>query len=188
MSELFSTYEFVVAQKAEGRFLFRKILFMSLYILYIAVFLTVGLVTRIAVPLLALIPVTVWIISFFTWRYTNVEYEYSMTSGVLTFTEIYGGRSRKKIAEFRIKDAIAILPLDDEATAKQVERFNPIVNYCAIPSKEARDTYVLLCVDESVKIGGKGRHVAFTFVATGQALKIMKYYNPTATVVTQVSL
>ena len=188
MSELFSTYEFAVAQKAEGRFLVRKILLMILYIVYVGIALATGLTVRIVVPLLALIPVTLWIIIFFTWRYTNIEYEYSMTSGVLTFTEIYGGRSRKKMAEFRIKDAVAILPLSDEETAKKVQKFDPMINYCAIPQKNARDTYVALYLDENVKIGGKPRHNAFTFVATGQALKILKYYNPTATVVTQVSL
>ena len=157
MSELFSTYEFAVAQKAEGRFLVRKILLMCLYVLYVVGLLAGGLITRIGIPLLALIPVTLWIIIFFTWRYTNIEYEYSMTSGVLTFTEIYGGRSRKKMAEFRLKDAVAILPLEDDDTAKTVQRFDPMINYCGIPSKNARDTYVMLYVDETDKQKGQGK-------------------------------
>lgn len=186
MSELFSTYEFVVAQKAEGHFLRRRILFILLYIVYALSFLTVGIITRLGVPMVALVPVTTWILAFFTWRYANIEYEYSMTSGTLTFSEVYGGRSRKKKAEFRLKDAAAILPLDDPKTADQVNRFAPEIVYNAIPSKDAKDTYVMLYVDESEKTKGHGKHVAFTFVATAQALKIMKYYNPSATVVTEV--
>ena len=187
MNDLFSTYEFVVAQKAEGRFLRRRLLFILMYVVYVAAFLTVGIITRIGIPLVALVPVTTWILIFFTWRYVQVEYEYSITSGILVFTEIYGGRSRKKMMEVHIKDATAILPLDDPRTEVQVDRFEPQVVYSALPSKKAEDTYVLLFVDEKNKVKGKGTNVAFTFVATTQALKVLKYYNPLATTVVPVS-
>ena len=188
MNDLFSTYEFVVAQKAEGRFLRRRILFILMYVAYVAAFLTVGIITRIGIPLVALVPVTTWIIIFFTWRYVQVEYEYSITSGILVFTEIYGGRSRKKMMEVYIKDVTAALPLDDPHTERVVDGFAPDVVYSAIPSKKAEDTYVLLFVDEKEKKAkGKGTNVAFTFVATTQALKVLKYYNPHATTVVPVS-
>lgn len=187
MSELFTTYEFVVAQKAEGRFLRRRILFILMYALYVAAFLTVGIITRIGIPLVALVPVTTWILIFFTWRYVQVEYEYSMTSGILVFTEIYGGRSRKKMMEVHIKDAIAILPLSDPATEEQVNRFAPEIVYSGIPSTKAEDTYVMLFEDRKEAGKDKGKHVAFTFVATTQALKVMKYYNSFATKVVPVS-
>jgi hypothetical protein len=187
MSELFTTYEFVVAQKAEGRFLRRRILFILMYALYVATFLGIGIITRIGIPLVALVPVTTWILIFFTWRYVQVEYEYSMTSGILVLTEIYGGRSRKKIMEVHIKDATAILPLSDPRTEVEVERFAPEIVYSAIPSTRAEDTYVMLFEDRTEQVKGKGKHMAFTFVATTQALKIMKYYNSFATTVIPVS-
>lgn len=187
MNDLFSTYEFVVAQKAEGRFLRRRILFVLMYFAYVATFLTVGIITRIGIPLVALVPVTTWIIIFFTWRYVQVEYEYSITSGILVFTEIYGGRSRKKMMEVHIKDATAILPIDDPKTEAQVDRFAPEIVYNAIHTKKAEDTYVMLFTDETDKVRGKGKNIAFTFVATTQALKVLKYYNPLATTVVPVS-
>lgn len=187
MSELFSSYEFVVAQKAEGRFLRRRILFILMYIAYVVTFLGIGIITRIGIPLVALVPVTTWILIFFTWRYVQVEYEYSLTSGILVFTEIYGNRSRKKIMELHIKDAIAILPLADPRTEAQVDRFAPDIVYNAVPSVKAEDTYVILYVDENEKTKGKGKNAAFTFVATTQSLKILKYYNTSATVVVPVS-
>ena len=187
MSELFTTYEFVVAQKAEGRFLRRRILFVLMYMLYVATFLGIGIITRIGIPLVALVPVTTWILIFFTWRYVQVEYEYSMTSGILVFTEIYGGRSRKKMMEVHIKDAAAILPMSDPRTEVEIDRFEPEIVYSAIPSTHAEDTYVMLFEDRNEQVKGKGKHKAFTFVATTQALKIMKYYNSFATQVTPVS-
>ena len=157
MSELFTTYEFVVAQKAEGRFLRRRILFVLMYMLYVATFLGIGIITRIGIPLVALVPVTTWILIFFTWRYVQVEYEYSMTSGILVFTEIYGGRSRKKMMEVHIKDAAAILPMSDPRTEVEVERFAPEIVYSAIPSTHAEDTYVMLFEDRNEQVKGKGK-------------------------------
>ena len=54
-------------------------------------------------------------------------------------------------------------------------------------STKAEDTYVMLFEDRTEQIKGKGKHMAFTFVATTQALKIMKYYNSFATKVVDVS-
>jgi hypothetical protein len=89
--------------------------------------------------------------------------------------------------EVHIKDASAILPLNDPRTEAQVDRFAPEVVHNAIPSKRAEDTYVMLYVDEKDKVKGKGVNTAFTFVATTQALKVMKYYNSLATTVVDVS-
>lgn len=177
MSEMFTTYEYVVAQKAEGRFLVRKILFLLLYVVYIVSLLLVGVITRIGIPLLALVPVTTWILVFFTWRYAKVEYEYSLTSGQLTFSEIYGGRSRKKKMEMRLRDAVHIRPRDEKMTESLADAYAPEEVYHAVPSRDARDVYVMLYANEA------GKHCAFCFVATEQALKIMKYYNAGATVV-----
>lgn len=182
MSELFATYEYVVAQKSEGRFLWRKIGFLALYVIYVVGFVLVGVITRLGAALVALVPVTTWMLVFFTWRYASIEYEYSLTSGTLTFSEIYGGRSRKKMMEMRLKNAVAILPLDEKRTADRVDAFAPEEHYCALPSKEAEDAYVMLYTAED------GKKCAFTFVATAQTLKIMQYYNHTATVLRQTRM
>jgi hypothetical protein len=176
----FSTYEYVVAQKSEGKYRWRKIGMILLYVFYVITFFTVGAATAILVPCIALIPVTTWILVFLTWRYVEIEYEYSITSGVLTFTKIYGGRTRKTVTEIKIKDASVIAPFSDRLQESRFEAFRASKVYSALSSLYAEDAYFMLYVNE------KNERCAFAFEATAQALKICKFYNPAATIVKQV--
>ena len=176
----FTTYEFTVSQKHEGRYFWARILLFAAYVLYVIVVVIIGALTRIVAPMLALIPVSVWMLVFFTWRYVNVDYEYSITSGVLTFTKIYGNRSRKKITEIRLKDAQAIAPLGDRLQKSRLEAWGAEQVWSALSSSSAMDAYFITYIND------KKEKCAFLFEATEKALKICKYYNP-PTVVTPVS-
>ena len=122
----FSTYEFVVNQRIEGRWLLARIGLVFLYTAYALGLLILGLQTRIIAPLLALIPVTLWIIVFVTWRYTDVEYEYSITSGELTFAKIFGSRSRRRQLVITLRDAVSIAPWDNGEHSKRAADRQPV--------------------------------------------------------------
>lgn len=176
----FTTYEYTVAQKSEGSYRWRKTGFIALYVIYILTFFSIGLMTAIFVPCMALIPVTTWMLIYFTWRYANIEYEYSITSGIITFTKIYGGRTKKVITEIKIKDALSIAPFSDRLEESRFEAYNAKFIYNALSSLRAEDAYFLLFLND------KKEKCAFAFEATAQALKICKFYNPSATVVKKV--
>ena len=175
MSELFTTYEFVVAQKAEGRFLRRRILFVLMYMLYVATFLIVGIITRIGIPLVALVPVTTWILIFFTWRYVSVEYEYSMAGGMMTLSYVYGGKSRKKVAEIRIKDMTRIAPFDGDYI-KEAEKYAPERTIDFTSDLQKDNVYFALYETADARRG------ILYFEVTEQALRVLRYYNSMATV------
>lgn len=80
-----NTYEYSAEQKTEGKWLVYKLLLVSAYIAYTLIYLALIIKTGF-VPLGALIPLTLWIIIFFTWRYTSPDYTYTVLSGELTFT------------------------------------------------------------------------------------------------------
>ena len=63
----FSTYEYVVAQKTEGKWILARIALIAFYILFTATLLLVGFFTRIIVPLLAFSVIGVWLLVFVTW-------------------------------------------------------------------------------------------------------------------------
>ncbi|MBE6594295.1 MAG: hypothetical protein E7644_00710 [Ruminococcaceae bacterium] len=182
----FSTYEFVVKQKSEGKWLLGRIGLIALYVLYVLTLLLVGLQARIVVPLLALIPITLWILIFITWRYVSVEYEYSITSGVLTFTKIYGGRSRKRVLELPLRDAVRIAPLDNSMEADRAQHYKPEREFSAISSLRAPDIYFILFELDAERNKDKRRAILY-LEATQKALHIFKYYNASATVVQQVT-
>ena len=110
----FNTYEFVVAQKHEGKVRLFRILAVVSYVLFFCV-VAAALILLHFPWMVAVLPIFEWILIFFTWRYRSVEFEYSMTSGNITFSYIYGGRSRKTALETAIKRFQEIAPLDDAA-------------------------------------------------------------------------
>lgn len=174
----FKTYEYVVAQKTEGKRRLEKPGMILLYVAFIIAWFIFGFVSKMF-PLLELIPVTLWMLVFFTWRYVKVEYEYSIESGDMTISNIYGGRSRKKIVTFKLKDCSLIAPVSTyDFKAKDYE---PEKIYNALSSEKAEDAYFAL-----FELDGK-RCTAY-FEATEKALKICKYYNSTATVMSKVKI
>ena len=179
-SDITSGYEYVVAQKNEGKFRTMKILFLLLYATYVIGVMAIILKFAIGlVPLYALVPVTTWMLVFFTWKYSNPEYEYTVNSGHLVFSVIYGRRTRKEMLKLTLKSCSAIAPLNDEHKAK-IDAFAPTVTFNALSSTKAEDAYFALFETED------GQKAVFYFEATEKMLKICRMYNSSATVMSKV--
>lgn len=178
----FAAYEYAVRQKIEGKWLAARIGLLFLYVCFVIAWLIFGLQTRILVPLLALIPITTWMLIFVTWRYVSLEYEYTITSGQFVFTKVFGGRARKKVLEFALRDAILIAPLDDEAAKKYAENYRPEREFHAISSLSSPDVYFVLFEFENKKEKEKRRAILY-FEATDRALQVCRFYNTSATTV-----
>jgi len=178
---LSDSYEYTVKQKQEGKILLRKILLIAVYILYVITVLTVALLTRLAAPAIAFIPITLWILIHFTYLYCNIEYEYSMMDGYITFSTIYGSRKRKEGFSMRISAFEKVCPYNEDY-AKILEQFDPSRIYSAFSSENTPDDpYFAIFKDKN------GKKCVFFFEATNRALRIMKYYNEN-TVMTVVKI
>ncbi len=173
----FNTYEFVVAQKQEGKVKLFRILAVISYVLFFTAVAAALIILHLP-WMVAVLPIVEWMLVFFTWRYLSVEYEYSMTSGTITFSYIYGGRSRKAALNATIKDFQEIAPLDDAAYAR-LEARGIQKEYRFVSSDSAPDVYYALLEED----GGLS---VVLFEATQKALGILRFYNP-MTVVTKVS-
>lgn len=182
----FATYEFAVAQKNKGKWLLLRIALILFYIFYVLVILFLGMKYRLIAPLLAFIPISLWVIVFITWRYVNVEYEYSVTSGTLTFTKIYGNRQRRKIFETPLRDAVRIAPLEDEQEAARGAAYHPEREFVGVSSMFAPDIYFMLFEASDTKKGEKRRAIYY-FEATAKMLSICRFYNPSGTVLTKTT-
>ena len=183
----FNSFEFVVEQAKEGKWKLLRFGMITLYILYaVAIAVIIGVALPGMVPLFALVPVTLWIIVYFTWRFVSVEYEYSIMSGELTFSKIYGNKSRRKQMSMRLREARLIAPLDGDVYSAKATAYQPEREFSAISSLKAPDIYFMLFELENPKTGKKERAI-FYFEATAGALKCCRFYNQSATVVTKVS-
>lgn len=185
MSE-FSTYEFAVKQRATGAWLLARIALIVLYASVPLAVLPVCLLTRTLWPLYTVLPLGVWLLYFITWRYVAVEYEYSITAGVLTFSKIYNNRSRRRVLEIPLRDASRIAPLDNDTHSAFAAAWHPEKEYSAISSLAAPDIYYILFEHKDKKRGEKRRAI-FYFEATERALKICRFLNPSATVLTETT-
>ena len=169
--------QFTYEKKNEGKVRLCRTLMVFAYVLYLVAFFLVCYLTRV-IPVFALAPLTLWIIIFFTWRFTNPEYEYSITSGILTFSVIYGGRTRSKRFEKSVKEMETIAPLS-KLYSHKIEDYKPTRIYEGSSSHDSPDAYFALFENED------GEHCVYYFEATARALKILRHYN-VKTVVTDV--
>lgn len=168
-----SFYEYVVAQKG-SKVTVKKLFLTVFYVLYVVGALLLGAYVKLVLPLLAFIPLSLWIIVFLTWRYAKLEYEYSIASGELTLSNVYGGRSRRKVVSFKLKDCSLIAPLDDRYSDR-ADAYGAEKTFVALSNTDSPNAYFA-----TFTLDGK-RCILF-FEATAHAIKVCKYYNSAATV------
>ncbi len=170
-----SPYEYTVAEKKTPAVKAKKIAFIFLYIFWCAGLLLAGAGFKLILPLLALIPISTWILVFLTWRYTQIEYEYSFLSGRLTVSRIMGGRSRRTVTELTIKDLDAVLPYEDEYVDR-INAYGAQVTYAAASAPDSPKAYIALWQED-------GKKKMLCFEPNEKAIKLMRYYNVTAVTV-----
>ncbi len=113
-----SPYEYIVTEQGSRANRARRVLLILGYILYAPLLLMLGVTVRLLVPFLCLIPLSLWVIVFFTWRFTQTEYRISLLSGHMTVTRFYGGRNKKQMLDIAIKEILRVCPYtEDEAKA-----------------------------------------------------------------------
>lgn len=167
--------EYVVAQKPEGKLRSKRILLVLLYVAFSIGWL-VGVVGILKIwPLGMFTPLFTWMLVFFTWRYVSIEHEYTMVSGTISFTEIYGRRTRRQMFEYKIKEMTRIAPVSDQYK-NDYDATDIVVRYDFRGSASSPDAYFFTFKTSDGKAG-----VVF-FEATAKALKIFRFYNPSATV------
>ncbi len=171
-----TTFEFVVTERPEGK---RKafVVFARaglLSVIAVFVFLCFGF----NVPTLAVLPLSLLGLVMYFWKRFNRDMEYSMTTGIMTFSYIYGGSSRKKVLELFIKDMREIAPVTDD-TMDHLNKLGVERDYRFVSSSSADDMYYAIFDQD-------GKLCVVYFEATEKALSILYYYNH-ATVKTQVS-
>lgn len=171
----FNTFEFVVTERPEGKRKALKILGRFGLLAFVAAWVIVSLCT---IFYLAILPMCFLGLVLYFWKIFNCELEYSMVSGVMTFSRIYGGLKRKKVLELTIKDFRACAPRTPEAMGALLH-WGVDKTYMFASHSSAPDQYYATFEED-------GKHCVVFFEATEKTLKILRFYNP-VTVVTKVS-
>lgn len=167
-------FEYTVAEANNKALKTKKTLFIVGYVLYAVIILGLGAGSKIFLPLMCFIPLSLWVIVWLTWRFTQVEYEYSFFSGELTVNRILGNRTRKKLTKVRISDLSAVFPAT-ELNQSKIEAFAAENTIFAVSESGAEGIWVALWTDAE-----SGKHQALYFEPNEKAVKILKYYNAAA--------
>ncbi|MBO5511795.1 MAG: hypothetical protein J6B24_08695 [Clostridia bacterium] len=171
----FNTFEFVVDERAEGKRKALKFWGRFALLAFVTIWVVVSLCT---IFYLAVLPLCMLGLVLYFWKIFNCELEYSMVSGQMTFSRIYGGMKRKKILEVTIKDFREIAPRTPESDAK-LKAQGVSKTYMFASHSTAEDQYYATFEEN-------GQLCVVYFEATEKTLKLLRYYNP-VTVVTKVS-
>ena len=118
------------------------------------------------------IPVLFVVFSYGVWfffRFTQIEYEYSILSGDFSVSAIYNNLQRKTLIETKIKDMTAVVPYEDRERYLS-NSIQKIFYYCS--DLESKDLYI--CVFNHEKYGKS----AIVFNSMKKFVQIMKFYNP----------
>lgn len=142
----------------------------SLITVYVAIIVVICLKAWWLGAISALLVAIAW---YFTWPLTNVEYEYTTSSGTWRFEKITGSKHRSTVLEVKIKDMKLIAPYTSEyadkySGAAKVYDFRK-------SAKQTEDVYFATFEKDSEKS-------LILFQCTNKALKIFSSYNKEATV------
>ena len=163
----FCQYEYTYARAREGLYGMLKWALILFYILFVLAYFLLIFLTRM-IPLGALIPIALWILVFFTWKYACQEYKYEISGSEMTFSVIYGRKAKLK-TKIHVNEAEMIMPLDSADEA--IKSYAPVRIYNARPKKNDPDAYAVLYRDR------EGKRCLFVFKATDEALRLMRMYN-----------
>lgn len=166
-------FECVVAEAKNSALKMRKLLFIALYALWVIVFFAIVMLIKFFV-LIMFVPVTLWILIFFTWRYTQVQYEYSFLAGEITVSRILNERFRKEMLKVHIRDFSAVVPCRDEYV-DQINAFGTEKTFFAVSAKDSPGRYAAMWQDKE-----NGTKMVLYFEPDEKSLKILRYYNAAA--------
>lgn len=121
------------------------------------------------IPLAAIALSTLFTLVFFSWRRTKPVYEYDIAAGILTVAVIYAGRSRRKLLETEIKDALLIAP-DDGSYAGKLKDYSPEKEYRAVFAPSEQNYFMLF-------ENGDGQKAVLYFFGDPALVRFLRRHN-----------
>ena len=168
------TYEKIVKVKNTGKHLAKKVSLIMAYVLFFAFWLASALRNignKSFVLILLAGALTTFTLVILTWKYLQLEYEYSFWYGRLSIARIYGKKKRKALIDTDLKDLLIIAPATEEYIAR-AEHFDIEARIIAVSSESAENIWL------AVTGGEDERRVLIFFEADERSLNMLKTANP----------
>ena len=167
------TYDKLVEVSTEGKARTKKMLAVIGYALFFSIWIIFALNNpEVLIPVIIAGVLCTALLMVVSWKYLNVEYEYSIWYGSFELAKIYAKSKRKNLVSAEIKEFLLIAPATEEYVNKAYH-FEPSNIFNAISSKDAENVWIFVT-------GGKDmpRNLVF-FEADERSLAMLKQANPT---------
>ena len=165
-SNRFAEYTRPVAKKGKNKRL--RLLLLLGYIVFALLYCLLFTVPIKIPQVIAVLPIFLWIMIFYTQRLVNYEIQTSVSEGHLAFARIWN-KKRKEKARVALKAIRKVYKLEGGAMPESKD--GQCFDFRA--DADAEDAYAALCEAE----GGK---VLYLFQATPQLLSSIRYFNKQA--------
>lgn len=121
---------------------------------------------------IAILPIFVWMLVFFTWGTVSYECCVRVSSGDVIFLKLRG-KKEKKLLSFSAKEIVCALPYDEKGK-REIEQ-HTIASVLDFRADPRCDGYALL-------LHKNGADLLIRFEATIAVMNAMRYYNKAVTV------
>ena len=101
----------------------------------------------------------------FVFQFTKIEYEYTVATGVLSLSKIYGARKRKDIMEIKLSD---------------ISRISPVCDLACITAKRENIIFACRKNDENAIMLVYNQNKVLVISAPQKTIACLKYYKKTA--------
>ncbi len=170
--------EFAVVRKPDGAIKLKRLLFILLYAVFAASYIVLFTVVVPMVMLIAVLPLFVLIIWFFTWKLTKIEYTYIVCQGQLHVYKNNGYNKAKEVFVAKVSENGGIYPEGDDDYKAFAEECEETLDFSI--GKNTADRYFAVFT-----VNGKKTAVYFT--AAAKLLTALRYYGGEKVIVTYVS-
>lgn len=159
--------EFTVKKSSDAKIILIRT---ALIIIYIAIVVSIWFAAWWLGAISVLAVAVAW---YFTWPLTNIEYEYTTSSGNWRFEKITASKRRSTVLDVKIKDMEIIAPY----TAEYADKYKSAAKTYDFRknSKQTEDVYFALFEENGAKS-------LILFQCTNKALNIFSIYNKEGTV------
>lgn len=180
MNSSTQTYDKLVRVSDGKKASFKKILAVTGYAAFFSVWLLFALNTPdIFVPILIAGGLCTSGLMMITWKYFEVEYEYSIWYGSFSLAKIYAKKKRRDLISADIKEFLLVAPATEEYVNK-ANHFEPKNTFYAVSSKTAENVWIFVTGDKDMP-----RNLVF-FEADERSLAMLKQANPSVFVKKQI--
>ena len=161
----FNGAEFAKPVENKGIYKKKRWMFIGLYVAFAGLWLYIALGLTRAAPIIAILPLLIYILFLATWRYCNFEWLIRVNVGKISIYHVYNKREKEKHS-FMAKSIIEALP-DTEENFKDLSQGAKVLDFRTAPDE--KEAYLFLYSE------GEGRTLVRASVCRSVVVAARRY-------------